>query len=289
MEPIIRNISDTALWVAVYRANESDRSDAVFHDPYARRLAGERGQKIVDAIEFGTKNSWSFIARTYLFDKFISEHVAAGYDMIINIASGLDTRPYRLALPSTLTWVDVDMPEIIDHMNSMMAAEKPNCKLERVGLDLADRKTRISLFGELGKRGKKILIVAEGLIGYLDEPDAGALAYDLSHEQNFRRWVLDIMSPGLLPMVQKEMGSLLNEANAPLVFAPEEGEDFFQLFKWKPLVSESKLKTAAKLKRLSDEMMNYAAIPEPEGPKGAFPWSGVCLFENVAYPGMTGK
>ena len=38
----IRNVSDTALWVAVYRAMESERPDALFHDPYARQLAGER-------------------------------------------------------------------------------------------------------------------------------------------------------------------------------------------------------------------------------------------------------
>jgi len=40
------------------------------------------------------------------------------------------------------------------------------------------------------------------------------------------------------------------------------------------------LKTAAELNRLNAEMKAIAAIPEPEGPKGAFPWSGACLFEN---------
>jgi O-methyltransferase involved in polyketide biosynthesis len=39
----IENVSDTARWVAMYRALESDRPDAHFHDPYARLLAGERG------------------------------------------------------------------------------------------------------------------------------------------------------------------------------------------------------------------------------------------------------
>ncbi len=282
MESVIRNIADTALWVAVYRADESDRSDAVFHDPYARMLAGERGQKIVEAMECGSKNSWSFIARTFLFDEFIMQHVNEGYDMVINLASGLDTRPYRLPLPSSVIWIDIDLPEMITYMNSMMEGEKANCKLERIALDLSLRKERLILFKELGSRGKKILIVAEGLIGYLDEAAAGSLAYDLSHVRSFRHWVLDIMSPGLLPLVQQEMGSLLDDANAPLVFAPEEGEDFFRLFKWKPVISKSKLKTAAKLKRLSTEMMDYAAQPEPEGPKGTFPWSGVCLFENVS-------
>ena len=282
MEPLIRNIADTALWVAVYRADETARPDALFHDPYARMLAGERGQNIVDGMEAGQKNNWSFIARTWLFDEFIMQHVQQGYEMIINLASGLDTRPYRLALPSTLTWVDVDLPEMTGYMQTMMGTEKPNCELERVGLDLADRMARLTLFNELGTRNKKTLVVAEGLIGYLDESDAGALAYDLSHQRSFRHWVLDLMSPGILPLIQQEMGTLLDEANSPLVFAPEEGEDFFQLFKWKPVESRSKLKTAALLNRLSPEMLAYATLPEPIGPKGAFPWSGVCLFENMS-------
>lgn len=281
MESIIRNVADTALWVAVYRADESERPDALFHDPFARRLAGKRGQDIVDAMEGGGKNSWSFIARTYLFDTFIMQHVEMGYDMIINLACGLDTRPYRLLLPPTLTWVDVDLPDIINYMQTMMAGEKANCQLERVALDLSERKERIALFNDLGTRGKKVLVVAEGLMGYLDEGEAGALAYDLSHQKSFRHWVLDIMSPGILPLIQKEMGSLLDDARAPLIFAPADGEDFFQLFKWKPLQSKSKLKTAAALKRLSAEMMSFAMQPEPVGPKGNFPWSGVCLFENM--------
>ncbi|TAL42094.1 MAG: SAM-dependent methyltransferase, partial [Chitinophagaceae bacterium] len=51
-------------------------------------------------MEFSRKNSWSFVARTYLFDEFIMQHVEMGFDMIINLAAGLDTRPYRLQLPA---------------------------------------------------------------------------------------------------------------------------------------------------------------------------------------------
>ena len=43
-EPLVRHISDTAGWVAVYRARETERQDALFHDPFARRPAGERGE-----------------------------------------------------------------------------------------------------------------------------------------------------------------------------------------------------------------------------------------------------
>jgi O-methyltransferase involved in polyketide biosynthesis len=60
----IRNISDTARWVAVYRARETERTDAVFRDPFARRLAGELGERIATSMSFAEKNSWPFVART---------------------------------------------------------------------------------------------------------------------------------------------------------------------------------------------------------------------------------
>ena len=281
MEPLIRNISDTARWVATFRAEESERSDAIFHDPFARRLAGERGEQIANAIEFSKKNSWSFVARTYLFDEFIKQHVEQGFDMIINLASGLDTRPYRMDLPSSLKWIEVDLPEIMDYKISILADEKPTCELQSIRLDLSDRKARTELFKQLNGECDKAFIVSEGLIGYLDDEEAGSLAKDLSAQHHFKRWVFDLMSPGLLVLVQKEMGSFLKEANAPLKFAPKEGEGFFLRYGWKSLESKSKLKTAAGLKRLSDEMMAFAAYPEPEGPKGDFPWTGACLFENI--------
>lgn len=281
MGPLIRNISDTAHWVAVFRADESERPDAVFNDPFARRLAGKRGETIARTIEFSTKNSWSFVARTYLFDQFIKQHVDLGYDMIINLACGLDTRPYRMQLPALLTWVEIDLPGIMNYKESILADEEPNCILQKTHLDLANREARIELFKHLGSKTDKALIVSEGLISYLEDEEVGSLAKDLSAQKNFKRWVLDYFSPGLLDMIQKEMGSFMKEGNAVLKFAPEEGEGFFNYYGWKAIESKSSLKTAESLQRLPEEMIAFAAYPEPEGPKGSFPWTGVCLLENM--------
>ena len=87
MEPVIRDISDTARWVAVFRAEESERPDAVFHDPYARRLAGDRGKQIAEAIEFSREHSWSFVARTHLFDAAVNRHVAEGFGIVLRSPS----------------------------------------------------------------------------------------------------------------------------------------------------------------------------------------------------------
>ena len=113
--PLIRDISDTARWVAVYRARETDRPDALFRDPFARRLAGQRGEQIAAVMPFGDgKQAWPWVTRTYLFDQFITEQVAQGVDTVINLAAGLDARPYRLPLPAALRWVEVDLPELLD-------------------------------------------------------------------------------------------------------------------------------------------------------------------------------
>src|SRR5262245_45330698 len=96
----IRNISDTALWVAIHRADESARPDALFRDPLASRLAGERGRAIRDALPHPAQRAWPFVTRTYLFDQFIAAAVADGVDLVLNLAAGLDTRPYRMTLPS---------------------------------------------------------------------------------------------------------------------------------------------------------------------------------------------
>jgi methyltransferase (TIGR00027 family) len=161
-DPTIRHISDTARWAAMYRARETEREDALFRDPFARRLAGERGEEIAKATPFHEKHSWSWVTRTYLFDSIISEQVAQGADVVINLAAGLDTRPYRMRLPASLKWVEVDLPDILDYKEEVLKPEKPVCSLERIRLDLSDAKGRRSLFDGLAGETAKALVITEG-------------------------------------------------------------------------------------------------------------------------------
>ena len=91
----IRNVSDTALWVATYRAMETERKDALFHDPYARRLGGARGQAIVDALPDGSQTSWPLVVRTYVMDDIVNRLVKKGVRTVLNLAAGLDARHDR--------------------------------------------------------------------------------------------------------------------------------------------------------------------------------------------------
>jgi len=223
-EPLIRNVSDTARWVAYYRAEESSRPDAIFSDPFARRLAGERGEQIARSGPFTGKASWPFVARTYLFDRIIQEQIQQGADMVVNLAAGLDARPYRMALPSTLRWIEVDLPEILAHKEEILGIENPVCMLERVRLDLSDVAARRRLFQDLGSKASRALIISEGLLAYLTEEEVGALARDLAAPESFQCWLLDFGSPALMKMLKKKMGAQMTQA--PLKFAPERALSF---------------------------------------------------------------
>ena len=279
-EPLIRNISDTARWVAVYRAGESERPDALFRDPFARRLAGQRGEEIASAMPFQKKNSWPFVARTYLFDAFINEQVQQGAEMVVNLAAGLDARPYRMALPPSLKWVEVDLPGILDYKEEILGNEKPVCALERIRLDLADGNARRELFDQLGQRAKKVLVVTEGLLGYLSEDEAGSLAVDLSHPASFQPWVLDIGSPALMRMIKKRLNPHLDKAGALIKFGPQEGPEFFTRYGWKPVDVRSVFTTAARFKRLPFFLRLIAMVSDTEKFQAKRPWSGICLMKK---------
>jgi len=277
-QPLIRDISDTARWAAVYRARETERRDAVFRDPYAKLLAGSRGEEIFEKMPHQTDTSWAWITRTYLFDQVIREQIAHGVDMVVNLAAGLDARPYRMSLPASLQWIEVDFPELLDYKQEILAKETPSCTLERIPFNLANVESRRQLFSRLGIRGKTALIITEGLLIYFSPEEVGALAQDLAGTAGFERWALEIGSPGLLRMLHKQWAQALGQAGAPLKFAPQEGPGFFARYGWQPLEIHSVLKTAAGLKRLSLFLRLMALLPESKGAQGSRPWSAICLF-----------
>jgi len=224
----IHSVSDTALWVAMYRAYESERHDAHFRDPFARRLAGERGEEIVRSLPGGRVMSWPMVVRTVVFDEFVMRLVRKeGADTVLNLAAGLDARPWRLALPQSLRWVDVDLPEILGYKQRELAGATPSCRYEARATDLRDPASRRALFGEIGGAANRVLVLSEGLLIYLAEEQVADLARDLAAPKSFRWWVMDIAAPELLKRLQKRWGRRLAEGNAPFRFAPVAGTKFF--------------------------------------------------------------
>ena len=265
---MIENISDTARWVAVYRAMETERPDAIFRDPYARRLAGPRGEAIVRQMHRGYDAAWAMIVRTAVFDEIITAAIATrGVDTIVNLAAGLDTRPWRLPLSPTLRWVDVDLPDILRYKTQSLAGEMPRCRYEAVAADLTDPAVRRALLARIGGEGANVLVITEGLLIYLTPEQVGELATDLARQAAMRWWLIDLANPRLLRWMTRSWGRAAARGNAPFRFAPAEGTEFFRRFGWRLVEFRSSMREARRLRR---EM------------RGAWVWRGLSHLMSAA-------
>ncbi|MFX1262201.1 MAG: class I SAM-dependent methyltransferase [Promethearchaeota archaeon] len=160
----------TARLIALHRAIESKRKDALFTDPFAERLAG-------DMSEYREKHrrtaaaSDAAVVRTYFIDQTLLEpwckkHIES---QIVILGAGLDARAYRF-LPlrnNTHTVFEIDFEVVNNYKARKLKDETPLCILRRVSTDLA----RTDLTEHLLKSGYSKEIptfwILEGLVYYL--------------------------------------------------------------------------------------------------------------------------
>ena len=243
------DVSDTARWVAYFRAVESERRDALFHDVHARRLAGDRGRAIADQLPKGPL-SWSIAVRTRIFDDMILEAVrGSAIGAVLNLGAGLDARPYRLPLPAGLRWIEVDLPEIVAWKNKALEGVRPACSVERIALDLGDRGKRRDVLARAAAEAPRVLVVTEGLLVYLDAADVASLADDLRRFFPTGLWLLENIAPDTLVRQRRLWRRPLRSAHADHRFAPSEGLDFYRPHGWVPRQTKSLLDEAQRLGR----------------------------------------
>jgi methyltransferase (TIGR00027 family) len=281
----IENVSDTARWVAVYRAMETARPDAIFRDPFAERLAGERGQRIVNEMKRGRQMAWAMIVRTAVMDELILDRIAnGGVDVVINLAAGLDTRAWRLPLPPTLQWFDVDLPEMAAYKASQMRGETPACRYEAIAVDLTSDVARDDLLRRLAGVSRTALVVTEGLLVYLEAEQVASLARALRAQPSIRWWLSDIASPRLLVMMNRWWGKAVAAGNAPFRFAPADSASFFASLGWRETAFRSAVEEARRLKREMPLMWLWrllGLLTSRARREGVRRMSGVILLERA--------
>lgn len=273
----ITHVSDTARWTALHRATETARPDALFSDPLAERLAGEQGRAIVDNVRWADRSGWWLVARTKLIDDALADALAHGCDRVLNLAAGLDTRPYRLDLPSDLTWIEADLPKLLAEKTQIPAVQTPRCRLTRIAVDLADPHARDAFFTEALDGAAKAFVLTEGLSMYLETSDIAALSGAIKRPE-VAWWMLDFAFPGLRKRINKNMAGIA--ANAPFKFAPENGLAFFEDLGWRAVETETVLVAAHRLRRLPIWMRPLAwRQPDLRRP-GNKPSSAVALLTH---------
>ncbi|UGT61028.1 class I SAM-dependent methyltransferase [Nocardia asteroides] len=264
------NVSDSARWVAAYRAVESARPDAVFRDQYADRLAGPQGRMIARAAPHSKRSGWSVVARTKVIDDLVMLALGEGCDRVLNLAAGFDTRPYRLDLPPELVWIEADLPALLEDKEQLLDGETARCTVTRYAVDLVDPQARRVFLDAALAGASKALVLTEGLVGYLDQSEVVALS-DAFRRPEIAWWTVDIVNPRIVADMVKKSNAELQRAP----FAPIDGVGFFEARGWRVLEVESVYHAARRLRRLPLTRRLYAYLPgrrpTPRNPGGR-PW-----------------
>ncbi|WP_067566735.1 class I SAM-dependent methyltransferase [Nocardia acidivorans] len=272
--PLVTHVSDTARWVAARRAAESARPDALFRDPLAARLAGDRGREIAEAAGAVMADDWFLVTRTRMIDDQIEAAVAAGCDLVVNLGAGLDTRPYRMELPESFDWVEADLPGLVAEKNALLAEEHPRCRLTRAAIDLTDGPALKGFLDEVLADAEQALVLTEGLVMYFSETEVIALAAALRRPE-IASWCLDFSAAGVAKLMAERNVGLLRDA--PWKFLPENGIAFFEECDWKVAYLEPIYLAADRFGRLSSPHLRAAVDtpqPDPRAP-GSWPYSAV--------------
>lgn len=170
-------MSRTALGVARLRAQESERPDRLFNDPYAAAFvaaapAGEPGgAQLPDALRAALR--LHVVVRTKFFDEQLMDACAAGCRQVVLLAAGLDTRAFRLPWPAGVRLLELDLPEVLDFKDTVLSGQRarPSCDRCVLGLDL-----REDWAGRLTSAGLRpdepTAWLVEGLLIYLTAAEA---------------------------------------------------------------------------------------------------------------------
>jgi len=231
-DAVVEPVSETAFGTAAIRADESERADAVFHDPFARKLAGQRGREFAMSTPSRERFSVMIVGRTTMIDRLVQMALARGVDTVINLGAGLDTRPYRMDVPPSLRWIEVDFSHVLDYKRTRLAGDKPICDLQRIAADLSRDADRQALFARLGSETRHALILSEGVVGYLSNDQNARLSRDLFAVPTFAYWVLDYCRGRLARILNRGLARKLSHAQAPLRFEAPDWLAFFQPHGW---------------------------------------------------------
>ncbi|MNY23357.1 Leucine carboxyl methyltransferase [compost metagenome] len=152
-------------------------------------------------------------------------------------------------MPRELRWIEVDLPNLVAYKDACLANEPGACRIERIALDLSEAASRRNLLTSIGESSNGVLVLAEGLLLYLDPTMVTELAIDLAGVSGCQTWLMDLLHPAMLPFVVRSWNTQeAGSANVPR-FAPEGGAEFFQPHGWTLHHWVSALEEAERLNR----------------------------------------
>ena len=182
------SVGATATMVAAARAMATTADNPLINDPFAeplvravgvdfftRLVTGELRPEDLDSDSESVgmqRMTDNMAVRTKFFDEFFLGATEGGIRQAVILASGLDSRAYRLTWPAGTTVYEIDQPEVIEFKTTTLAelGAEPTAKRRTVAMDLR-YDWPSALIEEGFDPNQPTAWSAEGLLGYLP-PDA---------------------------------------------------------------------------------------------------------------------
>ena len=273
MESRIEHVSDTALLVAAARARESEKPDALIHDPFAARLAGERGLALLNTAATPEWIELGMGMRTRFIDELLTMALREGVDGVLTVGAGLDARPWRLDLPRDLQWMEVDFAEMLDYKYGALEGIEPRCRLERSSADLNRADERGRAIEKACTAAECPLLMSEGLLMYLPAETVHALARE-ARAAGFRYWLMDSSSPSLLHRAHGDAAEHINRVRAETHLEGPQVREAIEQHGWRPLDRRLFLEEGPKLalERILKIVAKEGRPPQPPPNDGSGVW-----------------
>jgi methyltransferase (TIGR00027 family) len=264
----IAHVSDTALMVAACRALETDSPDGFVRDPFAARLAGERGMAILRALPHPEMMQFGIGVRSRFMDELVLEAlVPEEIATVLSLGCGLDTRPWRLELPPHLRWIEVDFADMLDYKNVLMWAETPRCRREFISADVNDAAQRRTIYAALG--AAPALMITEGFLMYLPAATVRALAVEAWDASGIAHWMSDITTTTFMKAISMNMPQSVRNVQAADSLNGEQILETIQGQGWRTAARRSYITDMAFAMERVQRM--FGDRPKPDGPPPVTP------------------
>jgi hypothetical protein len=188
-DPDLTNVVDgEALWLVGCLAQESTRPDRLVADPFAAHLAGSRGARLFDECSIDGRALEAALAVAVVDD--VIQHIVLDQHLhtVVHLGAGLDTRPFRLALPNDLRWVELDRDSLFLYKGLRLAHLTPMCRVERVGFDMTDPAQPGAVLRRVLRGVARGLLLTEYTLNRLDTHKLTDLAVRL--RRGIKWWIL---------------------------------------------------------------------------------------------------
>jgi methyltransferase (TIGR00027 family) len=264
----ISHVSDTALMVAACRALEFDAPDGFVRDPFAARLAGERGMAMLRALPQPEMMRFGIGVRSRFMDELLLEALASEkIATVLSLGCGLDTRPWRLDVPEELRWIEVDFADMLDYKNALMSAERPRCRREFITADVNDAAQRRNICAAVGPA--PALMITEGFLMYLPAATVEALAAEAGHTSGITHWMSDITTTAFMKAISMNTPQSVRNMQAPDCLNGEQILECIHGPGWRTAARRSYITDMAFARERVQRM--FGDRPQPVGPPPVTP------------------